>query len=71
LIFVPSEVNKQQLSDFVQTCCLDLKKISSKSWRRAMSKLPPVLFVFVGLGLFGAGQFIVNRPGAGNNKIVK
>jgi branched-chain amino acid transport system substrate-binding protein len=35
-----------------------------------MSKLPPVLFVFVGLGLFGAWQFIVNRPGAGSNEIL-
>jgi branched-chain amino acid transport system substrate-binding protein len=35
-----------------------------------MSKLPPVLFVFVGLGLFGGWQFIVNRPGTGSNEIL-
>jgi branched-chain amino acid transport system substrate-binding protein len=35
-----------------------------------MSKLPPVLFVFVGLGLFGGWQFMMNRPSAGSNEIL-
>jgi branched-chain amino acid transport system substrate-binding protein len=35
-----------------------------------MSKLPPVLFVFIGLGLFGGWQFIMNRPGIDSNEVL-
>ncbi len=35
-----------------------------------MSKLPPVLFVFVGLGLFGGWHLVMNRPTGSNEVLV-
>jgi branched-chain amino acid transport system substrate-binding protein len=40
--------------------------LTQKSGRRFMSKLPPILFVFAGLGLWGGWQLITNSNSAGN-----